>query len=81
MARYYFHLTDGSRVVTTHKGVDLPGDAAAREEALRFAGELKHGKMMPDRDWDDWFVTIVDQHGHKVDTISVATVAAKPPFT
>jgi hypothetical protein len=61
--------------------VDLPGNAAAREEALRFAGELKHGKTMPDRDWDDWFVTIVDQHGHKVDTISVATVAAKPPFT
>jgi hypothetical protein len=81
MARYYFHLTDGKQVLTTHEGVDLPGNAAAREEALRFAGELKLGKTMPDRNWDDWFVTIVNEHGHKVDTIPVAIAAGKPSST
>jgi hypothetical protein len=81
MARYYFHLTDGKQIITTHEGVDLPGNAAAREEAVRFAGALKRGENIPGRNWDDWFVTVVDQHGHKVDTIAMAAVAAKPPFT
>ncbi len=33
MPRYYFHLTDGKQVLNNHKGIDLPGNAAAREDA------------------------------------------------
>ena len=29
MPRYYFHLTDGKQVLNNHKGIDLPGNAAA----------------------------------------------------
>ena len=31
MPRYYFHLTDGKQVLNNHKGIDLSGNAAARE--------------------------------------------------
>ena len=47
----------------------LLGNAAAREEALVLARELKDGKVLPGRSWDGWFVQIVDQHGHEVDTV------------
>jgi hypothetical protein len=32
MPRYYFHLTDGKETLKNPKGLDLPGNAAAREE-------------------------------------------------
>jgi hypothetical protein len=74
MPRYFFQLTDGKQVVKSHKpeGLDMPGNAAAREEALMLARDLKHGKLMPERDWEGWFVQIVNDHGHKVDTFPIA---------
>ena len=41
MPRYYFHLTDGKQVLNNHKGIDLPGNAAAREDAVALARDLK----------------------------------------
>ena len=72
--RYYFHLSDGKQVLNNHKGIDLPGNAAAREDALALARDLKHGAVMPGWDWSGWFVTIVDAHGHKVDKVPIADV-------
>ena len=72
MPRYYFHLTDGKQVLNT--GIDLPGNAAAREDALALARDLEHGVVMPGWNWSGWFVTIVDQHGHKVDEVPIADV-------
>jgi hypothetical protein len=74
MPRYFFHLTDGKRVEKGDKpqGIELAGNAAAREEALMLARDLKHGKLMPERKWDGWFVRIVDGHGNQVDTVPIA---------
>ena len=73
--RYYFHLTDGKKeVIKSPNGIELPGRAAAREEGSILARDIREGKVMPGRKWDDWFVTIVDQHGHEVDRIPVALV-------
>jgi hypothetical protein len=36
------------------------------------AGELRHGKVMPGRSWKGWFITVVDQHGHDVDSVPIA---------
>jgi hypothetical protein len=72
MPRYYFHLTNGKEVLNNHKGIDLPGHAAARTDALALALDLKHGAAMPGWDWTGWFVMIVDQHGHKVDVVPIA---------
>ena len=72
MARYFFHLTDGKQVLNNHKGIDLPGPAAAREDAVRLAADLRHGAVMPGFHWDGWFVTVADEHGHEVDQVPIA---------
>ncbi len=74
MPRYYFHLTNGKQVLNNHKGIDLAGNAAARTDAIALAGDLKSGAAMPGWNWTGWFVAIVDQHGHKIDEISIEDV-------
>jgi hypothetical protein len=74
MPRYFFHLTDGKQVLNNHKGVDLAGNAAARDDAIALARNLRHGAVMPGFHWDGWFVTIVDAHGLKVDEVSIGDV-------
>jgi hypothetical protein len=74
MPRYYFHLTDGKQVLNNHKGVDLAGNAAARDDAVALARGLKHDTAMPGWNWTGWFVTIMDQHGHKVDEVPIMDV-------
>ena len=41
MPRYFFHLTDGTEVLDDPDGLELPGDAAAREEAMLVAADVK----------------------------------------
>jgi hypothetical protein len=72
MPRFYLHLTDGRQVLSNHKGLDLAGDAAAREDALVLARNLKHGAAMPGWNWGGWFVRIVDEHGRKIDEVPIA---------
>jgi hypothetical protein len=72
MPRYYFHLTNGRDVLSNHKGVDLPGNAAARTDAVALARDLKGGVAMPGWEWTGWFVAIVDQRGKKVDEVPIA---------
>ena len=71
MPRYFFHLTDGKNVLSNHKGIDLPGNAAAREGAVALARDLRHEKM-PHWNWSGWFVKVVDEHGKKVDDVPIA---------
>jgi hypothetical protein len=72
MPRYHFHVTNARETLENPKGMDLPGNAAAREEAVVLAKELRHGQVMPGRNWQGWFVTVVDQHGHQVDSVPIA---------
>jgi hypothetical protein len=74
MPRYYFHLTDGREDLDPHRGTELAGNAAAREEALVLARDLRDGKMFAGRNWDGWFIKIVDQHGDQIDTVPIALV-------
>ncbi len=74
MPRYYLHLTDGNQVLNNHKGIDLSGNAAARADAVTLARDLKNGVVMPGWNWTDWFVAIVDQHGHTVDKVPIMDV-------
>jgi hypothetical protein len=55
MPRYYFRLTDGKRALDNHRGIDLPGNAAARTDAVALAHDLKHGHAMSGWDWTGWF--------------------------
>ncbi len=67
--RYFFRLTDGTNELNPHEGIDLLGNAAAREEAFRLAREIKTQKPTTGKDWDGWFVRILDEHGKEIDTV------------
>jgi len=43
--------------------------AAAREEALKFARDIKTQRAAPGENWDGWFVRILDEHGKEIDTV------------
>ncbi|MFL5029561.1 MAG: DUF6894 family protein [Xanthobacteraceae bacterium] len=82
MPRYHFDLTDGTEVLQHAQGVELPGNAAARGEALALARELKDGRVMPGRRWDGWFVEIKDDHGRRVDMVPIDLAPDEPsPLT
>jgi len=72
MARFYFHLTDGNQTLDDEEGLELAGEAAAREEGRLFARDLAHGKLMSERDWAGWQVTIADERGQPLDSIPIA---------
>jgi len=74
MPRYYFRLTDGAAILDNHEGIDLSGNAAARDDAVALARHLKYGVVMQGWNWRGWFINIIDAHGHKVDEISIADV-------
>jgi len=78
MPRYWFCLTNGEEVLENPKGLELPGDAAALDEAVVLARELREGKVMPERNWDGWFVEIQDQHGEPVDTVPIDVAPDEP---
>lgn len=46
MPRYYFRLTDGTQVLENHTGIDLSGNAAARDDAAALAHPLKQRGVM-----------------------------------
>ena len=72
MPLYYFRLTDGEQVLNNHQGLDLPGDAAARDDALALARNLKHGDVMQGWDWGGWFINIINEQGEKIDELPIA---------
>jgi hypothetical protein len=76
MTHYYFHLTNGTQTLDDAEGLDLPGEAAAREEARLFARDLASGKLMTDRNWSGWMVTIADETGQQVDSVPIAKAEA-----
>jgi hypothetical protein len=76
--RYYFRLTDGRDELNPHEGLDLLGNAAAREEAVRLARDIKAGKLYPGRSWHGWFIRIFDQHGKEIDTVPLDAVPEGP---
>ena len=74
MPLYFFRLTNGKQVLNNHQGLDLPGDAAARDDALALARDLKRGAVMQGWDWDGWFINIITEHRQKIDELPIADV-------
>ena len=72
--RYFFRLTDGTNELNPHEGIELLGNAAARDEAVKFARDIKSQGAMPDHKWNGWFVRILDQHGKEIDTVPLDAV-------
>jgi hypothetical protein len=62
MPKYFLHLWDGDLFEEDDEGTDLPDRAAAREEALRFAQEIRGDLATPDRA----LVEVEDESGSTV---------------
>lgn len=74
MTRYFLHLVDGDDVICDPEGSDLPGIAAAREQALLSAREIlaeaiKRGTQRIPR-----FVVAVSEGGNEVAVIDVKAI-------
>jgi hypothetical protein len=78
MPRYFFRLTDGRETLNPGEGLDLLGNAAAREEGVRLARSIKEGKVMPGRNWGGWFVRVLDSHGNEIDTVPIDAAPEGP---
>jgi hypothetical protein len=80
--RYFFHLTDGTEDLNPGQGLDLLGNAAAREEAVRLARDIRRSKVLPGQaqgqSFEGWFIRIVDEHGHEIDTVPLDAVPDGP---
>jgi hypothetical protein len=72
MARFFLHFTDGNRVIKDPDGLELPGAAAARAEAISAGRELVIREEM---DWSGWSVAIHDDRGKQVDLVPLLGLA------
>jgi hypothetical protein len=59
MPRYFLHLWDGDLFEEDEEGTDLPDGAAALDEAVKFAQEIKGDVTSPDRA----LVQVADERG------------------
>lgn len=78
MPRYYFHTVAGTRV-SDWEGTELPDLQAARETAVRFAGELLRDDPTLVRDGEPFGVEVTTADGALL--FSVAVLATSPPAT
>jgi hypothetical protein len=74
MPKYYLHLWDGDLFEADQEGTDLPDLASAREEALRFANEIRCDLEAPDRA----LIQIADAAGSVLWMIQLSRTADRP---
>jgi len=65
MPRYYFRLADGAKILENRQGIDLPGNATARDDAFALARHLKHA-LSCKHGLGRLVHHIIDTHGHKI---------------
>jgi hypothetical protein len=70
MARYYFHITDGSEI-PDEAGTLLNSVEEARQEALKSASELLRDGTAS---WSDaeWSMRVIDETGAPVFTVRIS---------
>jgi hypothetical protein len=68
MPRYFLHLWDGDLFEEDEEGTDLPDLAAALDEAVKFAEEIKGDLGSPDRA----LVQVADEQGSTLSMIQLS---------
>ncbi|TPI32628.1 hypothetical protein FJ414_21380 [Mesorhizobium sp. B3-1-6] len=72
MTRYYFHVDNGT-FVPDPEGVDLPDLDAARQEAVRTAGEMiNDSKQSFWEHMTPWIMNVTDDENHLLFTLQFA---------
>jgi hypothetical protein len=78
MPRYHFHSADGDRDYD-RVGSDLPDEAAARLEAVRYAGEVLRWNAAELWERGQWRVEVTDDAGALLFTVITLAVDAPRP--
>ena len=73
MTRYYFHTSDGTRE-HDDVGIDLADAAAARREAVRFAGGLLQDQPEMVQNEHGLRINVVDEMGSVTFAIMITTL-------
>jgi hypothetical protein len=71
MPRYFFSLSDGC-VITDQEGEELPGIAAARDEAIRMAGRILRNEGQRALRGTEWCMEVFDDTRQLVFRLSVS---------
>jgi hypothetical protein len=72
--RYYFHLTDGHKVIPDEVGVSVSDLAEARAEAIREIREFRRELSEADADWRGWRIEVTDAAGFVAFTIDLESI-------
>ena len=74
MARYYFHIRDGDRLIRDDEGIELPSLEAARAEAILVTREaVRLATLRGERIGMHGVFEIADQSGQTVLTLGFET--------
>ena len=74
MARFYFHLQIGSRLVRDARGIDMPSSQHAREQALLSMRELVADAVKAGTDLELEAVVVANTNGRELMLINVREV-------
>jgi hypothetical protein len=80
MARYYFHIKDGTALIRDEEGIDLPTAHAARLQALLSARELWADAIKSGKPLGADAVVIADEHGGAVTFVPMNEALPKRPY-
>jgi hypothetical protein len=78
MARYYFHIKEGDRLVRDEEGMNLPDLPTAKREALLGARELLAEAIKTGQPSIPNAFVIADEVGHALDIIPLEMFLPKP---
>lgn len=78
MPRYYFHIDDGTDIVDT-LGMELPGLAAAKCEAVRYASKLICDEAQGFWDAGEFQMTVADEKRLTLFSINLTLTAVDAP--
>jgi hypothetical protein len=72
--RYYFHLTDGHKVIADDVGVGVADLEEARGEAIKVLSEFRRQRSEADADWRGWRIEVTDAAGSIAFTIDLGSI-------
>ena len=75
MSRYFVHFTSADEFYEDLEGVELAGQAAARDYAVQDACYLMREGFARPAEWPAWRVEIVDESGRRLLVLSFAELA------
>jgi hypothetical protein len=77
--RYFFHIRGGEIECDDEEGVDLPGEGAARKEAVRNARDLLAAAVLEGRLPLQESIVVTDGGGATITTITFGEAVGAPP--